>query len=106
MSQDRLQKLMAFFQADPTDAFGAYGIALELAKQGQPEQAIVWFDRALDIDPAYAYAIYHKAKTLSQMGRSDDARQVLEKGIAQASKRTDGESRHAVQEMQDLIDGL
>lgn len=46
------------------------------------EQAIIEFDKVLDIDPNNAYAYIGKAEALSALGRKDEAVEILEKGYS------------------------
>lgn len=46
------------------------------------EQAIIEFDKVLDIDPNNAYAYIGKAEALSAIGRKDEALEILEKGYS------------------------
>lgn len=40
---------------------------------GQFDEALVSYDRALELDPTYAYCWYSKGVTLQNMGRSEEA---------------------------------
>lgn len=46
------------------------------------EQAIIEFDKVLDIDPNNAYAYIGKAKALSALGRKEEALEILENGYS------------------------
>ncbi len=97
---DRLTQLHRLFEADPNDPFLTYGIALEHAKAGEPDDAITWLDKTLSIDGKYCYAFFQKAKMLDQKGDTDAARQVLTEGIATAQQAGDA---HAADEMRELM---
>ncbi|MEM7625123.1 MAG: tetratricopeptide repeat protein [Planctomycetota bacterium] len=96
---DRLEQLLKLHAADPDDADVPYMIALEHAKADDPAEAIAWLDRALALDPGYHYAYFQKAKMLSELGEDEDARAVLDQGIARAS--ADGHAK-AVGELEEL----
>lgn len=51
------------------------GLALGLA--GQPEAALLEFDRALALNPAYVEAHLNRAITLNDLGRYDEAREAF-----------------------------
>jgi tetratricopeptide (TPR) repeat protein len=106
MSVDRLAQLMKLHQADPADPFCTYGIALEHAKGSRYDEALTWLDRTLTIDPGYCYAYFQKAKALSAKGDEPGARQVLETGIATATRIGTAESLHAAEEMRGLMASL
>lgn len=78
---EQLEKLLMI---DPEDPFVHYGIGQERAKLGQHEQAIECFDQALAIDESYCYAYYFKAISLKELGRREDAVEVIRHGIERA----------------------
>lgn len=100
---DRLEQLTKLHDADPNDPFCTYGIALEHAKAQRYDEALQWLDKTLGLDAQYCYAFYQKAKVLSQLGRNDDARQVLKVGMETATQAGDD---HARSEMAELLDTL
>lgn len=99
---DRLAQLVALFHADPNDPFLTYGIALEHGKSGRIEEALRWLDQTLQIDAAYCYAYYQKARMLRDLGREQDARQALHEGMRRAA----GKDEHARDEMAELLEEL
>ena len=100
---DRMAQLEQLHQADPKDPFCTYSIALEHAKAERHDQALAWMDKTLAIDPRYCYAYYHKAKVLTELGRADEARSVLQAGLAAALEAHD---THAHSEMTTLLQAL
>lgn len=95
-----LERLLA---ADPDDAFVIYGIAQEYAKAGQFERAVGFYDRCLSVDPAYVYAYFHKARALEALGRVQEAREALARGVDVARTTDDG---HAMAELSAYLDEL
>lgn len=89
-SIEQLEKLLTI---DPDDPFVHYGIGQERAKLGQHEQAIACFDQALSIDESYCYAYYFKAISLKELGRREDAVDVIRTGIERATKAGEGKAR-------------
>jgi Flp pilus assembly protein TadD len=83
---DRLAQLAQMHEADPADADLPYMIAMEHVKAERWADAIEWFDRTLRADPHYCYAFYQKAKALSQLGRDDEARDVIASGMDTAKQ--------------------
>jgi tetratricopeptide (TPR) repeat protein len=100
---DRLSELRNLLEKDPHDAFCMYGIAMEYSKSGNHTEAIAWFDLTMEVDPAYSYAWYHKARVQEESGNTAGAMQTLEDGIIQADEIGD---THAVEEMKDLMQHL
>ena len=103
---DRLSQLTALHEADPSDPFLTYGIALEHAKVHRFEEQVQWLDRTLELDREYAYAYYQKAKAYSELGKEAEARSVLETGIHVARQSTNPDAAHAAQEMQELLETI
>lgn len=96
---DRLQQLLQFHEQDPQDAFCAYGIAMELRKQGRDEEALDWFEKTLAADPHHAYACYQMARLLADGGKLTEARAAVERGLEAA--RAGGDA-HATSELEAL----
>lgn len=96
---DRLKTLMKFFEKDPRDTFATYAIAMEHRKAGDLEEAVVWFDRTLDIEPDHGYAHYHKAVTLSDLGRADEALITAKAGLEQAIVAGDEKASNELREL-------
>jgi Flp pilus assembly protein TadD len=103
MSDDRLAQLVKMLDATPDDAFCLYGLAHEYAKRGEFDDAIAHFDRTIEVDPDQCYAYYHKARTLDDADRSDEARAVARAGLDRALSVGD---EHAAAELQALLDDL
>ena len=85
--------------ADPDDPDLAYMIALEHAKADDPEEAITWLDKALELKPTYHYAYFQKAKMQSELGEDDDALATLDTGIASARDHHDAKALGELQEL-------
>ena len=96
---DRIEQLRKFHEAEPDDTFATYGIAMEHLKRGEPDEALTWLNKTLEIDPDYAYCYYQKARTLQQLDRLDEAWTTVQQGI-DAAKRTGDEK--AISELNDL----
>ena len=98
--EDRISQLRNLLDKDPHDAFCMYGIALEHVKTGHYDEAVAWFDRTIETDPAYCYAWLHKAKC--QFNKGDDVGAIftLKDGIKQAQELGDV---HAEEEMESFL---
>jgi len=93
---ERLDKLMAFHEQDPTDTFCTYGIAMEYQKTGDLEAALRWLDRTIEIDSDYAYAHYQRARVLADRGDIDAAQSAIDAGLTAAQHTSD---THAAEEL-------
>jgi len=68
-------------RADPNNAFAPYGLAMELKNSGRPTEAWTHFDYLLTHHPEYAATHIQARMLIAELGRVDEARSVLEKGI-------------------------
>lgn len=80
----RLATLRAMLLAEPDDGFVLYGLAQECQKLGRLDEAIGFYDRAIEADPKQCYAYFHKAKALEQARRRPEVAAVLKAGLARA----------------------
>jgi len=97
---DKLAGLREILALDPKNSFARYGIAMELANQGETNAAISEFDTLLDVDPDYTAGYFMSAQTLVGAGRKLEAIERLRAGIACAARS--GNS-HALNEMQTML---
>ena len=97
---DRLTKLQKLLSIDPNDAFVLYGLAQEYAKVGDHAQAIAFYDRTLNADPAYLYAYYHKARSQQAAGDLPNARATVQRGIRVAHQAGDGKALSELSNLQ------
>jgi tetratricopeptide (TPR) repeat protein len=93
----RRQKLEAFVQANPGDAFGRYGLAVECGNEGDNDAAISHFEKLLADHPTYVTGYFQFGQFLARISQIDRARATLAAGIAAASRTGDS---HAAEEMQ------
>jgi len=103
MSTDRLEALKNILAQNPTHTFARYGLAMEYANHGHLEEAAEEFRRLLDADPKYAAAYYHFGRTLEKLDRIDEARTVLEAGIALTTQTGDAHTRSELQAALELL---
>ena len=100
---DKIAGLKEILALDPKNSFARYGIAVELANRGEIDAAIEEFDKLLSIDPDYTAGYFMVAQTLAKNGLTARAIERLRSGISCAA-RTD--NRHALSEMQSMLDEL
>ena len=89
--------LEEFVAGNPQDAFGRYGLALECAKDGDPEAAIEHFRQLLATHPDYVAGYFQFGQLLARLARRDEARKILTAGVAAAQEAGD---THAGSEME------
>jgi len=90
-------------ESDPHNKLALYGLAMELANTGHPQQAIDQYERLLQVDPNYVAAYFHAGRAAEQMDDSELARGYYERGIQKAKAVGD---RHALSELQAALDLL
>jgi predicted Zn-dependent protease len=100
---DRIAILKEILAQNPNDAFARYGLAMELANQGNTEAALSEFQQLTTANPDYTAGYQMSAQLLLKTGRNDEARQRLEAGVA-AAQRTG--NRLALNEMSAMLDDL
>ena len=99
----RLQMLTQFLEQNPSDAFARYGLAMELSKAGQMEQALTEFKKLLELHPDYTNGYFMAAQTLERNGRTNEVKQMLQSGV-EAAKRTG--NKHALSEMAGMLEEI
>lgn len=103
----RLEQLHKLHKLDPNDPFCTYGIALEIAKTGDTEQAIEWLDKTIALDDTYCYAYFQKGKMLDSAGKPEEAKAILTAAIAKAkSIPNNPDAAHAAEEMTGLLESI
>lgn len=100
---ERLEALRLMVEQDPANAFVRYGLAMEYVNQGERESAVREFHQLLERSPDYAAGYYHAGRTLESMGRIDEARTMLERGIAVTTRTGDAHTRSELQAALDLL---
>ncbi|MCU1311930.1 MAG: hypothetical protein JWO20_3055 [Candidatus Angelobacter sp.] len=95
--------LTQILDQNPNDAFARYGLAMEHAKSGDVETAMLHFKKLLEVHPDYAAGYFMAAQTLAKAARNDEAKNYLQNGIA-AAARTGND--HAKGEMEAMLDEL
>lgn len=100
---DRVAMLKEILEQSPGDAFARYGLALEYANAGQTDDAMREFQELLTRNPEYVPAYQMGAQTLAKAGRNDEARKMVEEGIACATRTG---NQHARSEMEMMLEEL
>lgn len=100
---DKIAGLKEILEQDPKNPLARYGLAMELAGQGQIDAALAEFGRLLADHPDYAAGYFMSAQTLAKAGRAADAKQRLVDGIACARRAG---NQHAQSEMQAMLDEM
>ena len=102
MSAKKLARIRALCEADPGNPFGWYSLAIE-QKKTDAAAALEIFARVHSEHADYLPNYYHYGQTLADDGEVDQAKAVLEQGIAVATKAGDA---HTLGELRDALDLL
>jgi predicted Zn-dependent protease len=100
---DKIAGLKEILALDPKNSFARYGVAMELASRGETAAALAEFDTLLAHDPEYTAGYFMAAQTLAASGNIPQAVERLKAGIGCAARSG---NRHAVSEMQAMLDEL
>src|SRR5579871_157053 len=103
LNMDRIAALNEILTEHPQDAFARYGLAMEYSKQGDFDRALAEFSILLEHNPDYTAGYFMAAQTLARAERTDDAKKMLQDGIASA-RRTG--NLHAQSEMEAMLGEL
>lgn len=99
-NKTRRQKLEQFLAQNPNDAFSRYGMALECLREGDIPAAEAHFKTLLEANPDYVPGYQMYAQTLAQYNRAEEAKALLNRGIAEAGQQG---NQHARSEMEALL---
>ncbi|HKH99316.1 MAG TPA: tetratricopeptide repeat protein [Candidatus Sulfotelmatobacter sp.] len=97
---DRIATLNEILTQNPQDAFARYGLAMEYSKQGDFDRALAEYSILLENHPDYTAGYFMAAQTLVRAERIEDAKKMLQDGIASA-RRTG--NVHAQSEMEAML---
>lgn len=88
INNSRLSQLFALLSDQPQEVFLHYAIASEYKKAQNWEEALVWFQKTVQLTPDYIAAYYQMAEALEANGQREEAKKSLETGLeyAQAAK--------------------
>ncbi len=92
--------LEQFVAQKPDDAFTRYGLAMECMNSGDSAAAETHFRALLQRNADYVPAYLIFGQFLAKQSRTEEARTVLQTGVAAASKSG---NQHALSEMESLL---
>ena len=94
---DRVAMLKQMVEQRPDDPFPRYGLAMELRKGDQTDEAWAAFDSLMTDHPDYLPTYLMAGTFLHGLERTAEAREVLQRGIEVARKAGDG---HTLSELE------
>lgn len=102
-TKSRKQQIEEMLATDPKDPFLRYALAMEHVSAKDDEAAAGCFRELLAAAPDYVPAYLMAGQVLIRLGRANEARDVLVRGMAAALQKGD---RHAHDEMQGFLAGM
>ena len=93
MATSRLDQLTEIVRQNPENLLARYGLAMEYFQQGEHDKALENFRALMASNPSYVAAYYQAGRMLQKMGDAEQAREMLEKGIAVATRVGDLHAR-------------
>ncbi len=96
----RLNQISRMLQADPSDLFLNFALAMEYAKAGRHDEALLQFTRVAELNPNSVPAYFQKADLLVALNRHAEAREVYTAALAAAEKSGD---KHAAQKVREAL---
>ncbi len=102
-TMSRIEALTAILSQDPSNFLARYGLAMEYSNAGQFQPALDEFQKLLTANPDYTAGYFMAAQTLVKAGKQDEAKQMLQSGIAVAQRKRDA---HSESEMQAMLDEI
>jgi predicted Zn-dependent protease len=97
---DRIAMLKEVLAADGNNVLARYGLAMEYSKTGETDSALEEFNNLIEANPDYVAAYQQAAQALVNAERFDEARQMLNRGIASAARSGNA---HAKSEMEGML---
>ena len=95
---DRLEALKTMVGQNPSDCRIRFMLAKDLGNAGKLEDALREYETILKADPDYVAAYYHGGQTLEQLGRTDEARAIYQRGIEACTRNGDTHTRTELEE--------
>lgn len=96
----KIDRIRALAEADPSNAFAWYSLAMEEKKTDLPA-ALATFERVRTQHPKYVPNYYHYAQALVTSGDNERAKQIYKEGMATARAAGD---MHAYGELESALD--
>lgn len=90
---DRIAMLKEVLAGDKDNVLARYGLAMEYSRSGNTEAALAEFDSLIAANPDYVAAYQQAAQTLLNAERYEDAKQMLNRGIACAERSGNAHAR-------------
>lgn len=100
---DRISNFKIYIAQTPDDPFPRYGLAMEYRSMGQIEKAQIVFDELVERFPDYVATYLMAGSNLAELGRTDEALVMFERGVRMSARKGD---MHTKNELQAALDNL
>ena len=98
--KSRREMLEEMLASDPKDTFLRYALAMELAREGKPAEAVTALRKLIADQSHYVPAYFQAAQILVREGENEPAADLLRQGITAAREQS---NLHAAEEMAGLL---
>ncbi|NBV12772.1 MAG: tetratricopeptide repeat protein [Sphingobacteriia bacterium] len=100
---ERINRLLEFHNADPTDTFILYALAMEYEKIENLEEAIKFYKLLSTKYPEYLATYYHYGKLLEKIGKTETAKVIYSNGI---NLSVEMKEHHTASELRQALNSL
>ena len=100
---DRISTFKIFIAQTPDDPFPRYGLAMEYRSMGELDKAQLVFNELVQKFPDYVSTYLMSGSTLAELGRRDEAIDMMERGIKVSIRKGD---MHTKGELQAALESL
>ena len=103
MRVQRIEKLMQMLTENKDDIFALYALGMEFEGMNQPDEAIKYFNKVLQLEPTKVSVYYRLGIILQQKGKDDEALSILKTGLILLKDSKDQKTKN---EFQSLIEEI
>ncbi len=94
--EEQIKKNLVDGDGKGLEAGDYHSAAVFYQKQGKDlDQALVWMDKSIEMNPTAFYYVYRKAELLKEMGKKKEAIKTAEKSLEMAKANKDGDFGYA-----------
>lgn len=99
----RKETLIKMLDEDPKDSFLMYALGKEFEREGDDPEALIWFEKLIQLNPNYTGVYYHLASLHIRQQNINEARLVLNQGIEICTRE---QAHHDLTELKGLLMNL
>ena len=103
MTVNRIELLEGMVAQNPGDSRTRYMLAMELVNSGSLDAAVQHFQAILSSAPDYIPTYFQCGQALEAAGKSEEARDVYQRGIEACARSGDEKTRRELEEARDNL---